>query len=219
MERPALPAGRHMPPPSRQRFAPTSRQLARRRLLVGLGKWLLPAAALGLLVLIAFWPEIEGSEDSARVSFRRSIEPRPEALRVVAPRYQGVDELNRPYTITAQIGQQEGSEKILDLTAPRADILLTDGTWVYVEAEHGRFDRPEDRLDLWGRVTIYHDNGTMLLTERATTWLKEGSASGDAAVAAQGPFGTLTAEGFRLTGRGAIVIFTGDAHAVLENAR
>ena len=35
-------------------------------------------------------------------------------------------------------------------------------------------------------------------------------------VAAQGPFGTLTAEGFRLSDRGQVVVFTGNARAVLE---
>ncbi len=39
--------------------------------------------------------------------------------------------------------------------------------------------------------------------------LQEGSASGDKPVAAQGPFGTLVSEGFRLTERGQVVVFTG----------
>ena len=52
-------------------------------------------------------------------------------------------------------------------------------------------------------------------------WTFDGSAnyqpaSGDAPVAAQGPFGTLESEGFRLKDRGAVVVFTGRAHAVLE---
>jgi lipopolysaccharide export system protein LptC len=46
--------------------------------------------------------------------------------------------------------------------------------------------------------------------------IKAGDAEGDEPVAAQGPFGTLTAEGFRLRDRGQVVIFTGRARAVLE---
>jgi lipopolysaccharide export system protein LptC len=216
--RPVAAPPRHMPQPSRQRRAPTSGQLARRRVLVALAKWLLPALALALLALVAFWPEIEGGEDS-RVSFRRSAQPRAEALRVVEPRYQGIDELNRPYTVTARAGQQQGSEQILDLDQPRADILLTDGSWIYLRADEGRYDKPRGHLDLAGDVTIYHDNGTMLRTEQAAVEIEEGSASGDRPVAAQGPFGTLTSEGFRLTERGAVVVFTGQAHAVLEGGK
>jgi lipopolysaccharide export system protein LptC len=210
---------RHIPSPTRLRRAPTAGQMARRRFLVAWTKRLLPLLALGLLGAVAFWPEIEGTEERARVSFRRTVQPRAEALRVVNPRYQGIDELNRPFTLTARIGQQEGSDEILNLDAPKGDIVMGDGAWIYVQARTGRYDKPAGRLDLAGDVTIYHDDGTMLLTERATVMVEQGSASGDAPVAAQGSFGTLTSEGFELTDRGAVVVFTGHAHAVLEGGR
>jgi lipopolysaccharide export system protein LptC len=218
-ERPMAAPSRHMLPPSRQRRAPTSGQMARRRFFVRVSKRLLPALALALLALVVFWPEIEGNEDRSRVSFRRTAQPRAEALRVVNPRYQGIDELNRPYTVTANAGQQQGSAEILDLDEPRADILLTDGGWIYLQARNGRYDKPASHLDLAGEVTIYHDNGTMLQTDQAAVEIDAGTASGDQPVAAQGPFGTLTSEGFRLADRGAVVVFTGRAHAVLEGGR
>jgi lipopolysaccharide export system protein LptC len=211
-------AGRHaLPPPSRQRRAPTPGALWRRRVAVQAAKLLLPVLALGLLAAIAFWPEIEGGGESSRVSFRRTVEPRPEALRVVNPRYRGLDEQGRPYTITAAVGQQVGAEEILDLTEPRGDILLNDGAWVFLRADTGRYDKARNRLTLDGNVTIYHDNGTMLRTDHALVLPAEGAAEGDSPVAAQGGFGTLTAEGFRLTERGAVVVFTGKARAVLES--
>ncbi|MCO6418489.1 LPS export ABC transporter periplasmic protein LptC [Siccirubricoccus sp. KC 17139] len=208
--------GRHLLAPSRQRRAPTSGQLARRRFLVRWTKRLLPALALLLLAAVAFWPELEGNEDRSRVSFRRTVQPRAEALRVVNPRYQGIDDQNRPFTVTALVGQQPGSAEILELDAPRADITLTDGAWVHLSARRGRFDRPAQHLDLAGEVTINHDDGTQLVTETAAVEIEAGSASGDSPVAAQGGFGTLTAEGFRLTERGAVILFTGQSHAVLE---
>ena len=36
----------------------------------------------------------------------KSLVQGTKALRVVNPRYQGLDELNRPYTVTARTGQQ-----------------------------------------------------------------------------------------------------------------
>ena len=206
---------RHLPP-SRERRSPRPGQLVRRRILVGLAKRLLPVLALALLAAVVFWPEIEGNEDRSRVSFRRSAQTRPESLRVLSPRYQDVDELNRPYTVTARSAQQPGGEQLLDLDAPRADIVLTDGGWVFLSADTGRYDRPRHHLDLAGDVTIYHDNGTTLRTAEAAVEIEQGSASGNAPVAAQGPFGTLESEGFRLKDRGAVVVFTGRAHAILE---
>jgi lipopolysaccharide export system protein LptC len=212
-------APRHMLPPSRAREAPTPGQMARRRFAVAWTKRLLPALALVLLGAVVFWPEIEGNEDRSRVSFRRTIQPRAEALRVVNPRYQGVDELNRPFTVTARVGQQEGATEILNLEEPRGDITMSDGAWIYVQSRTGRYDKPAGKLDLAGDVTIYHDNGTMLLTQEAKVEMEAGTAEGDTPVAAQGGFGTLTAEGFRIRDGGAVVVFTGRAHAVLEGGR
>lgn len=215
---PAAPV-RQMLAPSRARHAPTKQEMARRRRLVQLAKLALPTLALLLLASIVLWPELDRPEDNKRYAFRRSTQPIAQSLRVVSPRYQGVDDLNRPYTVTAEEAQQVGSENILDLRTPRADILTTDGSWVYVQSETGRYDRPADHLDLAGAVTIFHDNGTTLKTDAAGVELAKGSAAGDLPVAAQGPFGTLNAEGFRLTERGAVVLFTGRSHAVLEGKR
>jgi lipopolysaccharide export system protein LptC len=53
-------------------------------------------------------------------------------------------------------------------------------------------------------------------TEQASVQIDQGSADGDRATQAQGSFGTIESEGFRLRDRGAVMIFTGKAHAVLE---
>jgi len=212
--------GRNMLPPSRQRRAPTSGQMARRRFFVGWTKRLLPVLALGLLAAVVFWPEIEGGEERSRVSFRRTVQPKAEALRVVDPRYHGVDELNRPFTITARTGQQLGSADILDLEEPRGDVVMTDGAWIFVRSKTGRYDKPASHLDLAGDVRVYHDTGILMQTEQAAVQLDAGTASGDLPVAVQGSFGTLTADGgFRVTERGAVVNFLGRSHAVLEGGR
>ncbi|MBP0463720.1 LPS export ABC transporter periplasmic protein LptC [Roseomonas sp. PWR1] len=205
--------------PSRERWAPSAAQIARRRLAVRLAKWLLPLAGAGLLLGIAVWPELDRMEDRARVSFRRVLQAQPDAVRMVEPRYQGLDEQNRPFTVTANVAAQTDQADIVDLERPRADILLTDGSWVLLESRDGRFDKGANRLDLSGEVTLWQDGGNMLVTEAAEIDLKEGSASGDRPVAAQGPFGTLVSEGFRLTERGQVVVFTGRARAILEGGR
>ena len=200
--------------PSRARRAPSAGGIARRNRLVMLVKWLLPMLALALLGLLLFWPEIEGRD--GRLSFRRGAALVPEALQVVAPRYQGIDELNRPYTITARMARQVGQAEVLLLDAPRADILLNDGAWIFVEAREGRFDKPSQHLDLTQEVRIFHDGGTLFVTEAAVVQLDAGTARGDRPTQAQGPFGTIESEGFEMSDRGAVMVFTGRARAVLE---
>ena len=107
----------------------------------------------------------------------------------------------------------------MDLELPRADILLSDGTWVFVRAETARYDKPAQRLDAKGEVEVYHDEGLALFTDAATVQIDTGVVSSERPVAVQGGFGTLTAErGFTVTEKGAVVNFHGPSHAVLEAA-
>lgn len=210
----ALPERRRVLTPSRQRRVPSSGQIIRRQRLVSAMKYAMPMLAAGVLGLLLFWPDIEGRD--GRLSFRRGPSLVPEALQLVAPRFQGVDELNRPYTVTARVARQPGQEEIMLLDQPRADILLNDGAWVYVESDNGRYNKPIQLLDLEGNVQIYHDNGTLFRTEAATVQVDAGTAQGDRPTRVQGSFGTVESEGFEMLDRGAVMIFTGRARAILE---
>lgn len=183
---------------------------------IAVAKRVLPLAALGLLATIALWPEFESAAERGRIAFRQTTQVRPAALQIVNPRYQGVDEQNRPFSVTAADAVQTATEEIVALRVPRADMLLADGGWVYLEARDGVYDKARSTLDLTGEVTVHHDDGTQFVTARAAIDLAAGGAVGDEPVAAQGPFGTLTAEGFRLQDRGQVVLFTGSARVVLE---
>jgi lipopolysaccharide export system protein LptC len=217
-----LPTRRDMLAPSRARVAPSVRGMARRQAAMRLAKLALPAIGVTLLALLMFWPEIEGKE--GRLSFRRGPAMVAEALQVTAPLYQGLDELNRPYTVTARLARQQpgpvaAGAEVIDLDAPRADITLTDGAWLLIESRDGVYDRGRNWLDLAGDVTIYHDNGTRFRSETASVDVAGGNARGDRPTQVQGPFGTVVSEGFEMTERGAVMVFTGRAHAVLEGSQ
>lgn len=209
-------ARRQLLVPSRARRTSSAAALAGRKVLVRIGRVLLPALALGLLAALALWPEFDRVEDRARLSYRVGVAPG--GVQVIAPRYDSVDREGRPFTVSADTATQDAATEALDLAQPRAD-LFTTGGWLLVEAEQGRYDRRANRLDLAGDVTLWEDRGAMIRTDRATILTAAGSAEGDRPVAAQGPFGTLDAEGgFRITGRGDVVLFVGPARAVLEDA-
>ena len=217
-----LPSRRDMLAPSRARVAPSVRGMARRHAAVRLAKLALPGIAVTLLALLMFWPDIEGKE--GRLSFRRGPAVVAEALQVTAPLYQGLDELNRPYTVTARLARQQpgpvaAGAEVIDLDAPRADMTMTDGAWLLIESRDGVYDRGRNWLDLTGDVTIYHDNGMRFRSETASVDIGGGNARGDRPTQAQGPFGTVVSEGFELTDRGAVMIFTGRARAVLEGTQ
>jgi lipopolysaccharide export system protein LptC len=192
--------------------------LARRRFVVAVLKRALPAAALAVLALIVLWPELSGVEDRVRLAYRKPDSSMTDSARLVAPRYVGHDQRGRPYELAAETAEQPTGSQIVTLAKPVGDITLEDGTWVALQAETGWYQREEAMLDLEGEVTLFHDAGYEIRTARARIALKAGRAEGDDPVAAQGPPGTLDATGFRLEGRGAVVIFTGPARMVLVPA-
>ncbi|WP_458096371.1 LPS export ABC transporter periplasmic protein LptC [Roseomonas sp. WA12] len=215
----AFPEWRERPVPSRARRSYTRGSILRRRVMVRFLKYLLPVGALALLSAIVLWPEFEREGENARLSFRRMSRVAPDSVRVVDPRYQGVDEQGRPFNVTAFTASQQGSTNVVDLDAPRGDLMLSGGGWMLAESRTGRFDRTANILDMRGDVTIWQDDGTLIETQEARVDVKGGNAEGDRPIAAQGSFGTVTGEGFRLRDRGAVVVFTGNARAVLEGGQ
>jgi lipopolysaccharide export system protein LptC len=198
------------------RNAPTRERIARRRCIVGLTKRALPVVALALLCSIALWPEISRDTARARLSFQRGgFEV--ESGQVVNAHYNGVDERNRPYTMTAATAHQNGPERV-DLVEPKADIQLESGSWLMVQAHKGVFIQHTNQLDLSDDVTLYRDDGMTLHTSSAAIDLKAGAAAGSDMVHIEGPFGTVDAQGFTLTDRGNLIRFTGPGRLVLNGS-
>src|SRR5262249_27223343 len=150
--------------------------------------WLLPVLAMLLLASIALWPEIARQLDATRQGYQR-IRSAIAGANVVNARYRGVDEQGRPYTFTAATAQQVSPERI-NLTTPKGDIMMGDGTWLMVQSKLGVYLQHTDQLDLAQDVTLYRDDGTTVTTASASVDLKNGAAASSEPTHAEGPFGT-----------------------------
>jgi lipopolysaccharide export system protein LptC len=205
------------PPSQRLRDRLTPGRLARRRWTITLTKWLLPAAALALLTTVALWPEMERASEQARHAVSK-VAAEFQSGQLIDPRYRGVDDHGRPFTVTAATARQVDPNRI-DLTSPKGDITMQDGTWLMLQAKSGTYAQREKQLDLTRDVTLYRDDGTTMVTSAASIDMKDGAAAGSAPVHAEGPFGTLDAQGgFTVIDKGAAIQFAGPAHLVLNGA-
>ncbi|HVZ09871.1 LPS export ABC transporter periplasmic protein LptC [Rhodopila sp.] len=201
-----------------RRSLPTPGRIARRRVLITLTKWLLPLCAMALLAMVALWPELERTTIQTRIHGGQ-LSGELEGGRMVDLRYNGVDEKGRPYTVTAESARQVDTDRIV-LTMPKGDITLENGTWLMVTARGGTYVQKANQLDLVNDVTLYRDDGTTMRTQAATVDVKAGAAASFTPVHAEGPFGTLDAQGgFTLMDRGSAVDFSGPAHLVLNGTR
>jgi lipopolysaccharide export system protein LptC len=162
---------------------------------------------------VALWPELSKDEHHRFAYHLGGIEPPSGQLTDL--RYNGVDNRNRPYTVTASAAHQVSPERI-DLVDPKGDISLESGSWIMVQSRWGVYAQHSGQLDLWGDVVLYRDDGLTLTTDAATLDLKAGIATSVERVHAEGPFGTLDAQGFAVTDHGAIAQFTGPGRLLLS---
>lgn len=179
-------------------------------------KVLLPMLAAGLVVLLAVWSQFNLQETRFTLGVTEVAPDQIESLNMVNARFDGIDEKNRPYSVTAELVTQAGeSADLIELTQPKADITLESGAWIALTAESGAFSRKAELLDLAGDVSLFHDRGFEMHTEQAQVNLKEGVASGDARVFGQGPAGELESEGFRVSDDGKRILFGGRARLLI----
>ena len=212
--RPVPPSGRRAAAKGAQppRFSGRSRYSS----FVGVMKLALPLMATALVLLLVAWPQLISDDGRFGLSLSRIGAEQTENLSMLNARFEGRDELNRPFSITADTATQaSGDADLVDLEAPKADLTLEDGTWLALTARVGRYRPKRETLDLNGNVSLFHDQGFEFATEAASIDLGEGSAAGSAPVRGQGPAGELEAEGFRIFDHGERIVFTGKSRLLL----
>lgn len=197
--------------------APRDPAWARRRAAVRVAKYVLPVVALGLLSSIALWPELSRTVANGRVTWRRLTAISTSAGTMLQPRYHGLDERGRPYTVSADTANRVGPLRI-DLKAPVGDVTLENGTWMLLRARSGVFMQHVNELDLQDHVFLYRGDGTTMTSATATMNLKQGAGTSSDYTHAEGPFGVLDAQGFTMVDKGAVVQFHGPAKLVMNAA-
>lgn len=177
---------------------------------VGAMKIVLPALAVGIVLLVLVWPRVMPDESRFRIGLSDLTPESADTLSMVNPRFQGRDRQDRPFSIVARKATQAAQNAdTVKLDQPKADITLADGAWVALTARSGVYHRDTKTLDLNGNISLFHDRGFELRTTEAHIDLRTGNAHGDAPVQGQGPAGTLKAQGFRLENGGETIVFTG----------
>lgn len=190
---------------------------ARRRFVILIAKFVLPLVALALLTTMAIWPDLTHTASETRMRLKELASEFGGATLIDA-RYHGVDQHNRPFTVTAAKAVQAGPDRI-NLSDPQGDISLQNGTWLTLQSRKGVYRQNQRALDLSDHVFLYRDDGTTLRTPSASIDLKAGAAAGSQHVHAEGPFGVLDATGgFTLLDKGEQVEFLGPAHVLLNGA-
>lgn len=183
---------------------------------VGLMKFVLPAIAGTLVILVVVWPEIRDDRAKFHLEVARIDIEDADGRKLLNARFTGTDSRDNPYTVTADtLVQDPENEDIVNLSNPKADIVVESGSWIALTAPIGQYNKNDQVLELSGGVNLFHDMGYEFRTELAIVDFRYGSAFGDARVEGQGPFGRLSSEGFLMLDGGRSIVFTGKARLVM----
>jgi lipopolysaccharide export system protein LptC len=180
-------------------------------------KLVLPGVAAVLIAVVAAWPLFSPRMAGVPINMANVTQEEIDSLKMINPRYVGVDGRNQPFAVTAssatQLDQKSG---VVALDEPKADITLQNGTWIALTAATGTFSQKDQVIQLSDNVHLFHDAGYEFRTQAAFIDLAAGTAYGADPVSGQGPLGALNAQGFRVLDKGHKVIFTGKAKLVIS---
>jgi len=216
------PAGHALPAASQRLPRPASswRHTDRYSRRVTLLKRLLPVIGVALLVLVAIWPRLVPLLESVRFGFPVIDLREAHELRMLNPRYAGVDRENRPYVVTSAIGRQASNrDDLMSLERPRAEMTMRNGALVVVTAATAMYQSQAQLLDLFGDVNLVRDDGTRFATNTAHVDVAADSAVGNDPVTGHGPAGNITAQGFRVVDRGNTIVFIGKSNLLLKGTK
>jgi lipopolysaccharide export system protein LptC len=193
------------------------RQVRRYTRFVSVLKYLLPILAAGLVLMLALWSQIRIDEGRFRIGMTEVAPIEVDKLTMSNPRFEGIDDRNRPFTVTAdEASQVKDNANLVELSRPQADMTMEDGTWVALSADKGQFRRDTQLLSLEGSVSLFQDRGYELHTDQVHIDFKAGTAESHAPVFGQGPVGELSGDGLKLSDKGAVIQLLGDAHIVFH---
>ena len=122
--------------------------------------------------------------------------------------------------MTAASGRQvPDRQDLMSLEAPRAEVKTHGGADILVTGATGIYQSQVQVLDLFGEVTVVHQNGTRFVTDTAHADVAHNTAEGNDPVEGHGPSGDVKAQGFRILDKGDTIIFTGHSDMLLRGAK
>jgi lipopolysaccharide export system protein LptC len=142
-------------------------------------------------------------------SFReRRAEPGAAGLSVTVhgPRFDGYDDNDRPYTLTAATAQRRRDDPTLvDLVNPR----LKDAASSTVQARTGVWNAEREVLDLEGDVVMTDAAGYTFTSQKTRMYVRENRVEGQDPLSGFGPVGEVKADAYEVLDDGNRIVLKG----------
>jgi lipopolysaccharide export system protein LptC len=135
-----------------------------------------------------------------------------------SPHMAGFSTDNRPYEVWAKGAIQDVTDPDhMELTTPRAKVLMEDRSTVTMVARTGYFDNKQQLLDLRKDIFLQSSTGYEARMSQAMIDINKGTVTSNEHVDVKLLNGTLTADGLRILNSGEVVRFEGHVVMNLDN--
>jgi lipopolysaccharide export system protein LptC len=126
---------------------------------------------------------------------------------VIAPRFEGRDENDQPYALTAETARRRReAPDLVDLVSPR----LVDAASTAVQARDGVWNDKDKILDLVGDVVMTDAAGYSFTADRTRMYVEENRVEGKTPLQGYGPIGEVKANEYEVVDEGSRIILKGN---------
>jgi lipopolysaccharide export system protein LptC len=138
---------------------------------------------------------------------RTAAPPTGLSVTVLAPRFEGFDANDRPYSLTAETARRRRENvSLVDLVNPR----LEDAASTVVQAREGVWNADAEVLDLVGDVVMTDAAGYTFTSQKTRMFVKENRVEGQEPLNGVGPIGEARADAYDVLDNGNRIVLKGN---------
>lgn len=190
-------------------FLKTQQKITRHSARVRMLRFIMPASALILSGVVLHYALENNNAGYLRIATAEASTTES-SLRMLNPRYIGVDDNKQPFSISAKVASQADKDTAdIQLDAVEAEVTLEGGERAIVRAKQAHFDSTGQKIILSGNVGFADTRGYQLLTDDLTVDITTGQAVSNVPVQGVSPMGTVNAKGMRILEKGKHIVFDG----------
>ena len=135
---------------------------------------------------------------------------------LIGPSFLGLDKKKQPFKISASKAFKINSDKeVFNLENPKGE-LIKDGEFFFLEGNNGIFNKPQQILELKGKVIFSDKKMFSFNTSEATMDFNKKVIVGEKKVKGKKINSTIFAEGFKIEQKTNKIIFKGKSKLVLS---
>lgn len=135
------------------------------------------------------------------------------SVTVLAPRFEGFDANDRPYSLTAETARRRRENvSLVDLVNPR----LEDAASTVVQAREGVWNADAEVLDLVGDVVMTDAGGYTFTSQKTRMFVKDNRVEGQEPLNGVGPIGEARADAYEVLDNGNRIVLKGNVWTRLQ---